>query len=185
MPTRIAVAVTDAPVFARIYAPSVTASHTSFELVPPSPDEMAQRVTAVLSRYPWLVDEVDGVVAGYAYAAEHRTRAAYQWSVDVSVYVDPAFQRRGAARRLYEALFAVLRRQGFVNAYAGIALPNAASVHLHEAAGFESVGVCRGEGFKLGNWVDVGWWHLRLQPPPPDPAPPIPFPDLDGAQYGA
>ncbi|MGH8933188.1 MAG: arsinothricin resistance N-acetyltransferase ArsN1 family B [Egibacteraceae bacterium] len=177
MPTRIATP-SDAAAVAHIYAPAVTASHTSFELIPPSPDQMARRITATLPRYPWLVDETGGVVAGYAYAAAHRRRAAYQWSVDVSVYVGPAFQRGGVARRLYAALFAILRRQGFVNAYAGIALPNPASVRLHEAAGFAAIGVCRGEGFKLGKWVDVSWWHLLLQPPPPDPAPPMPFPEL-------
>ncbi|MGH8910576.1 MAG: arsinothricin resistance N-acetyltransferase ArsN1 family B [Egibacteraceae bacterium] len=168
----------DAEVVTAIYAPWVTTSHTSFELTAPTVAEMARRIEATTMRYPWLVAVIEGTVAGYAYAAQHQARAAYQWSVGVSVYVHGEFYRCGVGRRLYEALFAILRRQGYINAYADIALPNPASVALHEALGFEPIGVCRDVGFKLNGWRDVGWWGLRLQPPPPDPPPPVPFPRL-------
>jgi phosphinothricin acetyltransferase len=158
-----------------IYAPFVRDTVISFELEPPSVDEMRARVAATLATHPWLVLERDGGVAGYAYASPHRERLAYQWAADVSCYVHPDFQRRGIGRALYLALFRVLRAQGLCNAYAGIALPNAASVGLHEHVGFVPVGVFRGVGFKLDRWHDVGWWGCRLQELPGAPAPPVPF----------
>ena len=145
-----------------IYAPYVRDTWVSFEAEVPTVEEMAARIEAAAPRYPWLVADDGGAVAGYAYAGAHRGRAAYQWSVEVSVYVAEAHRRRGLARRLYGALFDVLRVQGVANAYAGIAQPNAASVAAHEALGFEPVGVYRGVGYKLGAWRDVGWWALRL-----------------------
>jgi L-amino acid N-acyltransferase YncA len=117
----------------------------------------------------------DEGVRGYAYAGAHRSRTAYQWSVDVSIYVGDGMQRRGVGRALYTALFGVLRGQGFYNAYAGATLPNPASVGLHEAVGFERVGVYREVGYKFGAWHDVIWWSLPLQPKAAQPAPPIPF----------
>lgn len=104
-----------------------------------------------------------GHLAGYAYATRHRVRGAYQWSVDTSVYIDEGYRRRGVGRGLYESLFAILAAQGYFNAYAGIALPNPASVALHESMGFERIGVYRGVGYKLGRWCDVGWWQRGLR----------------------
>ena len=156
-----------------IYAPFVRETWVSFEAEVPSEAEIARRIAAAPPTYPWLVAEADGAVAGYAYASAHRGRTAYQWSTEVSVYVAEGARRRGVARQLYGALFDVLRLQGFVNAYAGIALPNAASMAFHERCGFEPVGVYRGVGYKLGAWRDVGWWALRLgdgtAPDPPRP----------------
>jgi phosphinothricin acetyltransferase len=114
-------------------------------------------------------------VVGYAYASPHRDRAAYQWSVDVTVYVSPRAHRTGTGRRLYGLLLAILRQQGYHQAFGGITLPNTASVGLHEAMGFTPVGVYRRVGFKLGAWRDVGWWGVELGPPPSAPAPPRPF----------
>ncbi|HSN20141.1 MAG TPA: GNAT family N-acetyltransferase, partial [Usitatibacter sp.] len=91
------------------------------------------------------------------------------------------FHRRGIGGALYSELLAIVRRQGYYNAYGGITLPNAASVALHEAAGFRPLCVYRGVGFKMGRWHDVGWWHLRLADLPPDPAPPRPFLELAAA----
>jgi L-amino acid N-acyltransferase YncA len=119
------------------------------------------------------VCELDGRVAGYAYASKHRVRGAYQWSVDTSVYVGDAYRRAGVARGLYQSLFGVLAAQGFFNAFAGIALPNPASVALHEAMGFEPLGVYRRVGFKFGAWRDVGWWQLTLKAHEEAPGMPI------------
>ncbi len=163
----------DAPAIRAIYAPLVEETVISFEHAPPSEDEMAKRIRTTLATHPWLVIEIDGEVAGYAYAGSHRSRTAYQWVAEVSVYVHPEYRRRRVAQALCTALFDGLRFLGYVNAYAGIALPNEASVTLHEALGFEPVGIYRRVGFKHEAWHDVGWWQLRLQeddaPEPPRP----------------
>jgi phosphinothricin acetyltransferase len=168
----------DAPAIAAIYAPYVNETPISFEMAPPSADEMAGRLTKTLARFPWLVAESEGAVVGYAYASQHRERAAYQWAADVSVYLRKERRRRGIGRALYTALFAILRAQGYVNTYAGIALPNPASVALHEAMGMTPVGVYRHVGYKAGAWRDVGWWQGALREPPSDPLPPRPLRDV-------
>jgi phosphinothricin acetyltransferase len=168
----------DGAALAAIYAPAVVARATSFEADPPDGAEMARRVERLLARTPWLVLALDGAVAGYAYAGPHRDRTAYQWSVEVSAYVRADARRSGVARALYASLFEVLARQGFRNAYAGITLPNAASVRLHEAVGFEAVGVYRGVGYKHGAWHDVVWLSRALGPHAPEPAVPTPLPAL-------
>ena len=157
----------DAAAVAALYAPHITEGVASFELVPPNAAEMAGRIAATTRTHPWLVCELPGSgVAGYVYASVHNPRAAYQWSANVTVYVDAQHHRRGLGRALYTSLFAVLRLQGFYNAYGGITLPNAGSVGLHEAMGFRLVGVDREVGYKFGRWWDVGWWALELQPKP-------------------
>ena len=162
----------DAAALAEIYAPNVEVKATSFELVPPDAPQMAERVAAVLARWPWLVIERDGDLLGYAYASAYAERAAYQWSVTVSAYVREGCHRRGLGRRLYTTLFEILRRQGACSAFAGITLPNPASVGLHTAMGFEPVGVYPRVGFKLDRWHDVIWLRRVLRPlddgtPPP------------------
>jgi L-amino acid N-acyltransferase YncA len=169
---RPADAARDARACAEIYAPYVSQSAISFEEVAPDAHEMAKRIRRTAVAYPWLVAERDGAVVGFAYASQHRERASYRWAVDVTVYLDPAHHRRGIGRQLYEALFALLRAQGFHVACAGITLPNAASVSLHEALGFELVGIYRGIGFKDGAWRDVGWWQLQLLTPDGTPTEP-------------
>ncbi len=164
-----------------IYAPAVADGATSFEEPPaPSPEAMAARITATSETHPWLVIEDGGRVRAYAYASEHRSRAAYRWAADVAIYVGDDFRRRGAGRRLYLALFDLMRRQGLVIACAGIAMPNVASVGLHEAVGFEAVGTYREIGWKAGAWRDVSWWQLRLSDaddsPPAEPGPPVRLP---------
>ncbi|HKH44069.1 MAG TPA: arsinothricin resistance N-acetyltransferase ArsN1 family B [Thermoanaerobaculia bacterium] len=153
----------DAAGILAIYAPIVRETAISFELEPPSEEEMRRRIETTLERRPWLVCAAGGAVAGYAYAAAHRERPAYQWSVETSVYVHPDHQRRGVARGLYAALLAALRAQGFANALAGIALPNPASVGFHEACGFQWIGVYHSVGHKIGAWHDVAWLELRLR----------------------
>jgi len=168
----------DAEAMAAIYAPIVRDTTISFEVEPPTAAEMARRIGATLATHPWLVAERDGLVIGYAYAGRHRDRAAYRWSVDVSAYIDECARRSGAGRALYEKLIAILKRQGFHAAFAGIALPNEPSVGLHEAAGFRPVGIYKEVGFKHGQWRDVGWWRLELSRAPHEPIEPIAFADL-------
>lgn len=152
----------DVAAMRRIYAPFVESTAISFETAPPSEEDFAARVEKVTAAYPWLVFDSPEGLAGYAYASRHRERAAYQWTVEVSIYVDPARHREGVARALYRRLFAELEVRGFRMALAGVALPNEASVRLHESMGFEPVGVYRDIGYKLGRWHDVGWWQKRL-----------------------
>ena len=162
----------DAEQVQAIYAPIVRDTAISFEVEPPSVDEMRQRIEKTLVDWPWLVCERGGDVLGYVYAGQHRVRAAYRWSVDVTVYIHERARRRGVGRALYTSLFKLLALQGYSNAYAGITLPNAGSVGLHQGLGFAPVGVYRNVGHKLGGWHDVGWWQLALRPlvPAPDPA---------------
>ncbi len=164
MPATIRLATTaDAEQVQAIYGPVVRDTATSFEVEPPTVDEMAQRIATTLKRFPWLVCESDGQVQGYAYASPHRPRAAYQWSVELAVYVHADHRRLGVGRAVYRSLFRLLTLQGFYNAYAGITLPNQPSVALHESVGFLPVAVYREVGYKLGAWHDVGWWELALR----------------------
>jgi len=162
----------DAEQIARIYAPIVRDTAISFEVEPPTAAEMARRVTSTLPAFPWLVADAAGEVLGYVYAGPHRTRAAYGWAVDTTVYVHSRGRRAGVGRALYASLLRILALQNFYSAYAGITLPNPGSVGLHEAVGFTPVGIYRGVGYKLGAWHDVGWWELTIQPRPSQPAPP-------------
>jgi phosphinothricin acetyltransferase len=160
---RSVIAEADAAGCARIYAPFVTDSWISFEVDPPGADEMARRMKAYERSHGWLVAELPNrAVAGYAYASPHRDRAAYSSSCDVAVYVDRTHARHGIGRALYSALLPLLAAKGYHAAFAGIALPNGASIGLHEAVGFTSVGVYREVGWKLGAWRDVGWWQRLL-----------------------
>ncbi|HEY0512742.1 MAG TPA: arsinothricin resistance N-acetyltransferase ArsN1 family B [Thermoanaerobaculia bacterium] len=172
----------DAAAIQRIYAPFVLQTAVSFETAAPGVDEMRSRVVATLARLPWLVCERQDEVIGYAYASPHRARAAYGWSVDVTVYVHEDHRRNGVGRALYASLLQVLRLQGFYNAYAGVTLPNPGSVGLHEAMGFRPVGIYRDVGHKLGQWHDVGWWQLALQAHAAAPAAPA---TLDAVVGGA
>lgn len=123
--------------------------------------------------HPWLVAEEDGRVLGYASTSPMRNRAAYRWSVETGIYLEPGAQGRGIGRKLLAAHLELLERQGFVTAIAGIALPNEASVALHEKLGFTLSGVERGVGFKFGQWVDVGRWQRDLAPRTDAPAEPL------------
>jgi phosphinothricin acetyltransferase len=161
----------DAASIAAIYAPYVADGFASFEVSPPSAAEVARRMAA-RPRLPWLLAEELRSPVGFAYASQHRTRAAYRWSVDVTIYLDATARGHGIGRALYEQLLAEVRSLGYVAAFAAITLPNPRSVGLHEAVGFTPVGVYRDVGFKLGAWRDVGWWQLRLCDPPPVPAEP-------------
>ncbi len=146
-----------------IYAPIVRETAISFELESPTIEQMRGRIETTLAKLPWLVCESDAGIIGYAYASKHRERAAYQWSVDVSVYVAEQARGKGLGRRLYTPLLGILEDLGYYSALAGIALPNPASVGLHEAMGFKPIGVYRNIGYKMGAWRDVGWWQRQLR----------------------
>lgn len=163
----------DAAQIQAIYAPNVRHTAISFELEAPTVHEMQQRIGQTLEHWPWVVCEHREQIQGYAYGSSHRARAAYQWSVDVSVYVHASAHRSGVGRAVYRSLFSLLVLQGFYNAYAGITLPNPASVGLHESLGFQSLGVYRAVGYKLGAWHDVGWWQLALRERAMSPEPPV------------
>lgn len=179
MPALIRVATReDAAFIQAIYAPIVENTIISFELEAPTVAEIEQRIKKTLENFPWLVCENQGEVIGYAYASKHRERAAYQWAVDVSAYVNEGSRGTGIGKALYTALMLILAEQGLYNAFAGIALPNAASVGLHEAVGFKPLGVYRQVGFKLGAWHDAGWWQRVLRPPDVPPQPLQAFKDV-------
>ncbi len=167
----------DAAACAAIYGPFVRDTAVSFEERAPDDREFARRIERGSLTHPWLVAERDGVLAGFAYGCSHRERAVYRWAADVAVYVAASQRRAGVGRALYGALLPLLARQGLYVACAGIALPNEASVALHEAVGFRPVGIYRRIGFKCGRWHDVGWWQAELAPAgggePALPGPPV------------
>lgn len=151
---------------ARIYAPYVESTVVSFETEAPTTEEMARRIEAATTDHAWLVLEEDGgagrEVVGYAYATQHRTRAAYRWACDVSIYLDQERRGQGAGKALYPALFPLLKERGYQRALAGIALPNEASIGIHRSLGFTEVGTYRRIGWKFDAWHDVAWMQLDL-----------------------
>lgn len=155
----------DAGAIQAIYAPIVANTAISFEVEPPSAEEMQKRIAAISKTYPYLVAERDGQVIGYAHASEHQARAAYRWSANVSVYIAENARRMGAGKMLYAELFSQLGQSGFHAAFAGIALPNPGSIALHEAMGFSPVGIYKEVGFKFGRWHDAGWWQRLIEKP--------------------
>jgi L-amino acid N-acyltransferase YncA len=165
-PTRIrAASVSDAAAMLEIYSPSITNGHASFEVVVPSVEEFQGRITSNMKKFPWLVYEVEGMVVGYAYASMHRSRCAYDWTVESSAYVLESHRKKQIGKMLYQKLFEIIKSQGVCLVLAGITLPNIASVKFHESLGFTPVGVYKNIGFKMNQWWDVGWWQLQLQKP--------------------
>ena len=156
----------DAPALLAIYAPLVERTAISFEEEVPTVEQFAGRIEKALSRWEWLVAEDARGCLGYAYGSTHRERAAYRWSVEVSAYVHEQARREGVGGRLYLALFEALAAKGFCNAYAGIALPNDASVALHRSVGFAPCGVFHRVGCKFGRWHDVAWFERKLREQP-------------------
>jgi L-amino acid N-acyltransferase YncA len=171
----------DGAACAAIYAPYVRETAISFEAVPPSASDMAARITRTIERTPWVVVEVDSVVRAYAYGGRHRERAAYDWTVETTVYVDGDFGRQGLGRLAMGAVVAILRLQGAHLAVAGITLPNDGSVRLHESLGFRPIGEFEAIGWKHGGWHGVAWYALELGPRIPEPPPLIPLPELAGS----
>lgn len=158
-----------------IYRPYIEESIISFEYEVPSLSEFSNRIAAICSSYPWLVCTYNGQVIGYAYASKHRDRTAYQWAAEVTVYIDSAHHRKGIARVLYQALFQLLRLQGYYTVYAGISLPNEKSVGFHRSMGFDTVGIYKNVGYKFGAWHNTVWMQLTLSELHPNPSEPKPL----------
>lgn len=152
----------DAAPLCGIYNYYVEHTIVTFEETALSPDEMARRIADVTGRFPWLVWEQDGTVLGYAYATSWKTRSAYRHSVETTIYLDPAATGKGIGTQLYQSLLDRLRPLDIHCAVGGIALPNAASVALHEKLGFASIGQFREIGLKFGRWIDVGYWERSI-----------------------
>ena len=170
---------TDGAACAAIYAPYVAGTAISFETLPPTADEMAARIARTTERTPWVVVEVDGTVRAYAYGTRHRDRAAYDWTVETTVYVDREFGRRGLGTLAMGAVVEVLRLQGAHLLVAGITLPNPGSVRLHESLGYVPIGEFEAIGWKFGGWHGVAWYALELGPRDAEPTPLVPLPSLD------
>jgi L-amino acid N-acyltransferase YncA len=152
----------DAAAICRVYNPYIRNSIVTFEEAEVTVSEMAVRIAKVTGALPWLVAEEAGEFIGYAYAAMHRERLAYRHSVETTIYLTEAAQRKGFGRALYSALLDCLRERPVHTALGGIALPNAASVALHEKCGFRKVAHLDQVGFKFGRWIDVGYWQIVL-----------------------
>jgi phosphinothricin acetyltransferase len=168
---RLADPARDAEAVAAVYRPYVEDTAISFELEPPTAREMQSRMENTVTALPWLVAEQSGEVVGYAYASRHSERAAYDWSANISVYVRIDRHRQGVGAALYAALLDHLRQMGYVNVYAGITLPNPASVGLHESIGMTHLGTYHRVGWKMGAWWDVAWYELQLAEPSGEPPP--------------
>lgn len=169
---------TDASAILDIYAPYILYKPTSFETELPDLKTFSERIMSYQERWPWLVYESEGVIAGYAYAAKHRDRPGYQWCVETSVYISESFQFKGIATRLYHVLFHILKYQGCRNVYAGITMPNENSVHLHEKLGFKKIADYVNIGYKCNRWNTVRWYELQLNDYNNDPDPVIQWKEI-------
>jgi len=158
----------DAEVTLAIYAPYIQNTTVSFEYEVPTLEDWHTRIKEYGAEYPWLVCEYENRIIGYAYGSKHRARTAYSWCSEVSIYMLEEFHGLGVAKMLYETLFGIMRLQGYINAYAGIALPNSKSENFHRKSGFSEIGIYKKIGYKFGAWHDVLWLQLHLAPHPGD-----------------
>lgn len=168
----------DALALLDVYAPYIRQTAITFEYDVPSIEEFTTRIEQTLTRYPYLVAEVDGAVAGYAYASPFHARAAYGWDTELSIYLQPGLQRHRLGSRLYRVLIALLHAQNVVNAYACITSPGP-SIAFHESLGFQKIGTFPRTGWKFECWHDVVWMELPLRQRVTTPETFIPFPELD------
>ena len=155
-------ALSDAEQISEIYLPIVEETNISFETVPPGIEEIACRIGTILATHEWLVAYDQSGIIGYSYASQYRPRDAYRFAVETTAYVHMRCRGQGVGKHLYKALFESLNALDFHTAYAGIALPNPASIALHTAVGFESIGVFEEAGLKFEKWHDVSWWQRKV-----------------------
>jgi len=168
-----------------IYAPYITDTSITFECEVPPVQEFAKRVRSISEIYPWIVCQIDGCLAGYAYASQHHERVAYQWSANLSVYIKNEYQRKGLARVLYTTLFELLGHLGYFSGLAGITHPNSKSEGFHSNFGFKQVGIFHNVGYKLGQWRDVAWYEMAIKEPSQEPPDPLPIKSADTAALEA
>lgn len=152
----------DAEAILELYAEYILNTRVTFEIEVPTVSAFRERMECITAQFPWLVCEVNGEIAGYAYASKHGERAAYRWSADLSVYISEKHHRKGIATALYKAVLAILKRQGYFTVYAGVSTPNPKSEAFHEAFGFRNLGEFQKVGYKLGQWCGVAWYELPL-----------------------
>ena len=175
----------DASSILDIYAPYIANTAVSFETEVPAVEDFMQRIMRNQESCPWLVYESGGLIAGYAYASKHRDRAAYQWSLESSVYVNESFRQQGIATKLYQTLLQILKYQGCRNLYAGITLPNEKSVNFHQKMGFSKIADYKNIGYKFNRWHTVGWYELQLNDYSDAPAPFIKWSQIESTDRDA
>jgi L-amino acid N-acyltransferase YncA len=163
----------DVPGILEIYSPFVLNTSVTFEEIVPDEDSFWERIQGIMAELPYLVCEINGRIAGYAYASGYRSRASYRWSKEVSVYIHPDYQRKRVAHALYTSLNEMVRYQGIADLLAIITMPNEPSVAFHEQFGYRKCGEFSKVGFKLGQWQNVGWFELFLQDESQAPKNPI------------
>lgn len=168
----------DASAILAIYKPYVENTNITFEYEVPSLEEFTKRMDQTLERFPYLVAEEDGIIVGYAYASAFKTRAAYSWSVETSIYVAQSCHGTGVGKALYTTLEQYLTKQNVCNLCACIAFPNPPSVAFHEYFGYKTVAHFHSSGYKGGQWIDMIWMEKELCPHSIPPKPFIPFPEL-------
>ena len=164
----------DAEQLLEIYTPFVISedsslSNVSFELAAPDVEEFRQRIQDISKQFPYLVGEVNGQILGYVYCHPYRERLAYQWAVEVTIYLAPAGQGKGLGRLLYETMEKLLCLQGVTMAYSCITVGNDHSIKMHEALGYRLIGTFTNSGYKNGQWLDTVWLEKQLQPCPKQP----------------
>ena len=169
----------------KIYSPYIVNTAISFEYEVPSLDVFTLRYEKITKQFPWLVCEIDGVLSGYAYASFAFERAAYQWSADISVYIDKKHHRKGIATAFYRCIEQFLVMQGYYNLYAVITGTNEKSLSFHRSLGYSELAVFHHSGYKLSEWHDVMWYEKNLREFTDDPKPPIAFSILDESQIDA
>lgn len=162
-PTIRLITASDVEAVREIYLPYVRNTSITFECTEPSIEEFTHKIETIASQYPWVVYEDNAKILGYAYASRHRSKEAYDWSPESTIYVKEGAHGKGIGRKLYQTLFSILKLQGYVNVYAGVTQPNEKSDKLHEAVGFTQLGLFKNIGYKLGKWHDTKWYQLALR----------------------
>jgi phosphinothricin acetyltransferase len=169
---------TDSENILKIYAPFITDTAISFETEVPSVDDFSDRIERIIKNYPYIVYEIDDEIVGYAYASKHAERAAYLFDVELSIYVMPEFHGSGAANKLYECLFVLLKKMRYKNAYACYTEPNPKSKKFHQKFGFTVIGTHHKTGYKFGQWHDVTWLEKTIGKHEEKPEKPLSINDL-------
>jgi len=163
----------------KLYTPYILNTVVTFEYEVPSAESFIERFESITKQFSWIVCEIDGELAGYAYASKAFERAAYQWNADISVYIAEKFQRRAIATAFYKAVEQFLRLQGYFNVYAIITGENEKSVNFHNALGYSRFAVFNKAGYKFGKWLDVIWFVKQINSFVPNPKAPVAFSLLD------